>query len=598
MKRLPLVLALIPLLVSAQTPPVFGGARKSSVSPSGVSTQPITAPSFVPAAQDFIYYVATTGSDGNACTSAASPCLTIQAALAKIPTYWRQKARVYVAAGTYTLPSQTWLTVGHSVMAGEPFVLEGAMVDSGLGERTITSVGTVGGYVYQVTDNTLAPTLDQYVGYTVRITSGTAAGMTRIVRGNTTGGLFEMNEADFSASYRPAVGDKFVIERPGTIIEFQGTNSGLDFRASSSKNGAAIVRNVKFQIAGAGATIFNVAAPAGLCFQRVQFDLGTIGYLYVGRRSQIYAGSCNMVDIGTEFFNSASWLEEGAGLFLSGTNRPLSIMDEGLFHGYVVSRGVKLMGSRASTMFLFSPDLAGGANIYAYESVLKIQKQIAALYGRIVSPTSYGIKLEQNSSGQAIQYIDITGSTGDGILLEANSQAYLQYVSGSSNTSAGLRLNGSSIAKIASNVTLTGTAGEILVGTQSTTHAAVYAGTPLVDLVGGSAMKDSAALPSVKVAGLTVGSAGTPISLSVRCSATLATDAIAAGTTVTQDIACTGAAVGAECSVGGPATLEAGLTQSCRVSSTGHVDLRTANVTAGSITPAASQTVSVRVLNP
>ena len=95
-----------------------------------------------------------------------------------------------------------------------------------------------------------------------------------------------------------------------------------------------------------------------------------------------------------------------------------------------------------------------------------------------------------------------------------------------------------------------------------------------------------------------IGSLGTGISNSIRCTATLATAEITNGTTVAQDIACTNVAVGAECTVGGPATLEAGLIQSCVVTSAGHVGLRTANVTAAPITPAGSQTVSVRAFNP
>jgi hypothetical protein len=98
--------------------------------------------------------------------------------------------------------------------------------------------------------------------------------------------------------------------------------------------------------------------------------------------------------------------------------------------------------------------------------------------------------------------------------------------------------------------------------------------------------------------GTTIGASGTAISASIRATTTLSTGAIAAGATVTQNITVTGAAVGAEVSVGGPATLEAGLIQSAYVSATNTVTLRTANVSAAPITPAGSQTVSVRVFNP
>jgi hypothetical protein len=94
------------------------------------------------------------------------------------------------------------------------------------------------------------------------------------------------------------------------------------------------------------------------------------------------------------------------------------------------------------------------------------------------------------------------------------------------------------------------------------------------------------------------GASGTSIASSMRATATLGTGAIGAGTTATQNITVTGAVAGAEVAVGGPTTLEAGLILYGYVSAADTVTLRVANVTAGSITPAGSQTVSVRVFNP
>jgi hypothetical protein len=88
------------------------------------------------------------------------------------------------------------------------------------------------------------------------------------------------------------------------------------------------------------------------------------------------------------------------------------------------------------------------------------------------------------------------------------------------------------------------------------------------------------------------------ISKSLRATATLDTNLIATLTTVTQDIALTGATVGAEVSIGGPATLEAGLLLYAYVSATNTVTLRVFNGTAAGVTPAAAQTVSVRSFNP
>lgn len=98
--------------------------------------------------------------------------------------------------------------------------------------------------------------------------------------------------------------------------------------------------------------------------------------------------------------------------------------------------------------------------------------------------------------------------------------------------------------------------------------------------------------------GKTILGGGAGISASFRATATLATAAISAQTCATQAITVTGAAAGADCIVGSPAALEAGLVQTCVATATNTVTLRTCNPTAGTITPAGSQTVGVRVFNP
>lgn len=80
----------------------------------------------------------------------------------------------------------------------------------------------------------------------------------------------------------------------------------------------------------------------------------------------------------------------------------------------------------------------------------------------------------------------------------------------------------------------------------------------------------------------------------IACSVSLATAGIAAGTTAAQSIACPGAVIGSACSVASPATLEAGLLQACFVSAANTITVRTANVSAGFVTPAGGQSLIVR----
>lgn len=98
--------------------------------------------------------------------------------------------------------------------------------------------------------------------------------------------------------------------------------------------------------------------------------------------------------------------------------------------------------------------------------------------------------------------------------------------------------------------------------------------------------------------GLTIGATGTKIAASYRVTSTIDIASIAANVCATDStITVTGAVTGAECIVGSPAALNAGLQQSCYVSAADTVKLRTCNNTAGAIDPA-SATYSVRVFNP
>jgi hypothetical protein len=595
MRRLFLVLALLPSLAFGQAAPL-----PSSVSASGVSTQPLTAPGFFPSAQDFIFYVDPTGSDSNNCTSAVTPCLTLQAAVAKLPPQWKQKARIILATGTYTISGVYNLRVGTPIESGESLVIQGSMEDSGLGERTITGVTTYGsGYVVSVTDNTLAPTLDQYEGYFLRMTTcaagATCVGMTRIIRGNSTGGQFDFNMGGTSTTIKPAIGDKFVIERPSSVIAY---DDALRIGVSSFAGNSLVLSGLRFEATGAS----NYIVLAGI---RVYIQLsqvissGAKGGIYLGNGGSIIAQYATGVT-GAEFIGDSKL--SGAGLYIyapsySGSTG-ISSTSSGTIIGSYVLRNAILSGNTSNiTLSYFS---GKGSRLKA--RFMSVFSHNAPTYGPIAKLTgSTGVGVEIGEKTQvSLQGMEISSCATNGISIITRSETYLKDISGTSNTGAGINVQGDSFVYEDTGVSVAGTTSEVLVGDQTTTHAAIAGGTSLVIPGVGSVVKyaTSASSPPITVGGAKIGSSGTNISSSVRCTATLATDAIGAGTTVTQDIACVGAAVGAECSVGGPAALEAGLTQSCRISSADHVDLRTANVTAGSITPAGSQTVTVRVWNP
>lgn len=101
----------------------------------------------------------------------------------------------------------------------------------------------------------------------------------------------------------------------------------------------------------------------------------------------------------------------------------------------------------------------------------------------------------------------------------------------------------------------------------------------------------------VGAAGVSIGASGAPISGSYRTALALTPAAISAYLCADTTITASSAVVGAECTVGTPATMTAGVHWNCYVSAAGTVTLRFCNETTSSKTPT-SGTYSVRVFNP
>src|SRR5438128_294812 len=94
MKRAVFVLALILAAVA------LGGSSRGRLTSPPATAGAISAVTYTTA--DQTYYVDPTGSDGNACTaSGTAACLTIQAAVNKIPKALRHEPTVSIAAGSY-----------------------------------------------------------------------------------------------------------------------------------------------------------------------------------------------------------------------------------------------------------------------------------------------------------------------------------------------------------------------------------------------------------------------------------------------------------------------------------------------------------------
>jgi hypothetical protein len=441
----------------------LGQALSSTVSPGedGTFDGPVLAPRHDITDQDWIYYADPAGDDGNACTDALHPCKTFRAAWDKLPDHWAGKARIVLAAGTYTESGEQTFDFGGQLGGGEPLVIQGPMVDSGLGELTITSVATYGsGYVVSVTDSSVSPTLDEYKGYFLRMTTCAAGagcvGMTRIIKGNSTGGQFDLNLGSTSSSVKPAIGDKFVIEKPGAILSGNNKWKFVANGAGRPVYGYPPVDVILYQvgIAGTSSSASWLFTNSHVAVRKVYIDTTGKGLYAVGASmiSDVYGSgitSDNLLGIAQEY---------GAGLYVKSTTSCASGWAIGIdgparawFYALVADNAT-LSARYHGAVISAGPHLTG-CGIQAYGSNITVTSQP---YGPLASinGASNGIQLADNS------YLDLGSVAG-------------------TNTNYGVTIAGNSTLseRSTSAPTITGGTGDVSLGADTLTHANISGGT-------------------------------------------------------------------------------------------------------------------------
>lgn len=173
------------------------------------------------------YYVATTGSDSNACTVAALPCLTITGVLTKIPRIIRHQVTVSMAAGTYT-GAGAWIAgfqFDNTGNGGAWLAMQGALVPATAASGSSSGTATAGtkGLINDASLNTVTVaaagwTVDDFKGKLLKFTSGALSGANAKwypIVGNTS---TVITFSDLVAA-APAVGATFQVQDWGTIVD-------------------------------------------------------------------------------------------------------------------------------------------------------------------------------------------------------------------------------------------------------------------------------------------------------------------------------------------------------------------------------------------
>jgi hypothetical protein len=228
---------------------LLGDAHAAGItsSPTPVKGVPVVTPiSTTSTAAVALYVDGALGNDGNACiASGASACLTIQGAIDKIPLFGSGTTTINIAAGTYTenpkIESKNpyqWLPLSAS---SSFIIVQGATPTVAVASLTVSSVGLdpdTGSTAGTRTANfATAWSADQWEGYFVLGVSGTGAGTTCVISGNTATQL----EYACSSTNPFAAASVVSIVAPSTIISGQmilSNTRGVTFNDIKINGGA------------------------------------------------------------------------------------------------------------------------------------------------------------------------------------------------------------------------------------------------------------------------------------------------------------------------------------------------------------------------
>lgn len=413
---------------------------------------------------DFVVYVDSVfGNDGNDGLSPATALLNIDTAFGKLPMFWRGKCRIYLAAGAYPT------SIGNLILGGplgpnsQTFFLIGPMVDSGLGVRLTDAASTT--LVVNVVGGGLG--VDALVGQRIRYTSGTQNGQTRTVTTNSATAI-TLNVALGGA---PGVNDTFVLEKAGATITPTGSLTMSTAALGPRPSRASIAMyGIKWVMpVTTGVLTFNGGGTYAW-LDSCEFDLGGTHNNAVAAQFHaklIMAGlQFYYPDVSNSTFESACYFHNG---FLNAFTSGLIIQ-----HG-AISTGLYLVMDSCAV------DITLGATAYFIAPYIK-KGGIAVDDRSLANFTSPGTidgvgvtgKLLYVRTGSVIDGIGplvLKNSNDDALYVDRSSVVGATTITGAGNTGYGIHLasGGNVVADAAT--TVTGTAGDILVGATASTHA-------------------------------------------------------------------------------------------------------------------------------
>ena len=235
------------------TEPLDGRALYTFNVTSGQWEKPIAGLPVLP----LIIYLSTTGSDANNGLTAGTPVLTVDRAVALVQTSGRP-GDIRAADGTYNIPAfREWSFASGVDTTGSRssgFGIQNAPLPTSFtggmtGAALATGAVTVTVNSAQFSTN-LTPTLDQWAGAFVKMTSGASIGKWASISRNTTLGVFSLGTA-----LNVTAGDTFEIRKPSVRFTHSGiyffgpgvvSVAGIYFDGTAGGSGVNVTNGMRF----------------------------------------------------------------------------------------------------------------------------------------------------------------------------------------------------------------------------------------------------------------------------------------------------------------------------------------------------------------
>jgi hypothetical protein len=402
--------------------------------------------------------------DDRAAGDASDPLKTAQEALERLDGGWTGRPLVTLLAGVHALDDKLTLRIpGSSGLGVYPPVFEAAWIDSGLGTLAVgagSSTGSLAGdpVFGQIQLAGSAPTLavDAHAGDRARFLTGALAGRSFVLESNGTGTL--VTNSTLPAA--PAPGDTLVLEKRGAIVRFAsalavapGTGWAIGFRGIEF-NATAASAVLRLQ---SGAQVYTGCKFSGQeLFVTAEHDARVIygGYL----AAEVLPRHIFAPDSGDGL--------AGLGCAFAGTARVMPQAASGAYVSmeFSVVRGGQIFVGDDATLNLQRSAVVGDSTSTGVivDGGAITTSGVRIRGSSLINPT---ISVSRTTGKARLLNTNVSGSSGDAILVRDDAGCALQHVYGTGNALWGCNAtNGAAIVADPATVQIAGNSGQLRKG--------------------------------------------------------------------------------------------------------------------------------------